>query len=58
MDTDKIYTDIKLYHSKGVSNRLIIRLLSRRYKVRKMDIDIMIYTLENTDYSWKNRRAK
>lgn len=57
MDMIDILRNIKYYHIRGVNNKNIVNLLSKRYKVRKTDIEIILMTLENTDYRW-NKRAK
>ncbi len=54
---NQVVEEIKRYHIKGVDNKNITKLLSRRYKVRQVDIEIILYTLEATDYKWQKRRG-
>jgi hypothetical protein len=55
MDVRKVIEDIKRYHERGVNDNNIAKLVSRRYKVRKTDVETIIFTLRSTDYRWQKR---
>jgi len=58
MDVNKVIEDIKGYHNRGVNDNNIAKLVSKRYRVRKTDVETIIFTIRATDYRWQKRRAR